>query len=129
MRTVKVYSMAKDADKAVATNFKVREFGCKDGSDAVFMHPMLVDILQQIRNHFKKPVIINSAFRTTIHNKSVGGAKNSQHLYGCAADIAVSGVSPKKVAEYVETLLAGKGGIGVYSNFVHIDVRDKKARW
>jgi uncharacterized protein YcbK (DUF882 family) len=46
-----------------------------------------------------------------------------------AADIKVSGVSPKKVAAYAETLLVNKGGIGTYDTFTHIDVRADRSRW
>lgn len=129
MSTVKVYSLASQANKAVSANFKVREYRCKDGSDAVFIHPELAEILQKIRTHFGRPVTINSAFRTPEYNKKVGGESLSQHLYGRAADIAIAGVSPKKVAEYAETLLKNRGGIGIYPTFTHIDVRSKKARW
>lgn len=129
MSTVKVYSLASQANKAVSANFKVREYRCKDGSDAVFIHPELAEILQKIRTHFGRPVTINSAYRTPEYNKKVGGESLSQHLYGKAADIAIAGVSPKKVAEYAETLLKNRGGIGIYSTFTHIDVRSKKARW
>jgi uncharacterized protein YcbK (DUF882 family) len=59
----------------------------------------------------------------------VGGETFSQHQYGTAADIVVTGVAPKKVAAFVETLLPGKGGIGIYPTFTHIDVRQKKSRW
>ena len=62
-------------------------------------------------------------------NAAVGGAKYSQHLYGTAADIVVSGVAPKQVAEYAEKLMPNTGGIGIYSNFTHIDVRKTKSRW
>ena len=41
----------------------------------------------------------------------------------------IPGVAPKKVAEYAETLLKNKGGIGIYSTFTHIDVRETKSRW
>jgi uncharacterized protein YcbK (DUF882 family) len=57
----------------------------------------------------------------------VGGARGSQHLYGRAADIVVKGVKPSVVADYCEAI--GMGGIGRYTTFTHIDVRDKKARW
>jgi uncharacterized protein YcbK (DUF882 family) len=50
-------------------------------------------------------------------------------MYGKAADVKISGVSPKKVAAYAETLLKNKGGIGIYPTFTHIDVRSTKARW
>lgn len=127
--SVKAYSKSKDGDKKVAANFKVREFACKDGSDPVFVSPDLVAILQKIRTHFGKAVTINSAYRTPAHNKREGGAANSQHLYGMAADIVVSGVSAKTVAAYVEKLMPNSGGIGVYASFVHVDVRAVKSRW
>ena len=127
--SVKVYSLAKDGNIALCTNFKVREFRCQDGSDVILIHPDLVKVLQKIRTHFARPVKLNSAYRTPSHNKKVGGETFSQHQYGTAADVVVTGVSPKKVAQYVETLLPNKGGIGIYSNFTHIDCRSKKARW
>ena len=126
---VKVYSKAKDGNKKLSNNFKVREFACSDGSDPVFIAPALVDILQKIRDHFGKAVNINSGFRTPAKNKAVGGATYSQHLYGTAADISVSGVSPTVVAAYAESLLPGTGGIGIYGTFVHVDVRKNKSRW
>lgn len=128
--TVKVYSKAKDGEKKVSTNFKVREFACQDGSDPVFISAELVNVLQKIRTHFGKPITINSGFRTASHNKKVDGSTTtSQHLYGMAADIVVSGVAPKTVAAYVETLMPNKGGIGIYSGFTHVDVRATKSRW
>lgn len=126
---VKVYSKSKDGDKKLSTNFKVKEFACKDATDTIFVSPKLIDILQRIRNHFGKAVLINSAYRTEAHNKKIGGSTYSQHKYGTAADIKISGVSPKTVASYVETLMPNTGGIGVYSSFCHIDVRSTKARW
>ena len=127
--TIKAYSKAKDGNKKVSTNFKVKEFACTDGSDPIFIDSELVNVLQKIRAYFGKSVTITSAYRTPGKNKAVGGETYSQHLYGRAADIKVNGVTPKKVAAYAETLLKNKGGIGTYSTFVHIDVRSTKARW
>ncbi len=127
--TVQVYSKNKDGSKKLSKNFKVREFACSDGTDTIFVSQDLVDVLQRIRDHFGKPLIINSGYRTEAKNKAVGGALYSQHKYGTAADIYISGVSPKKIAEYTEELLTDRGGIGIYSNFVHIDVRTVKSRW
>lgn len=123
------YSKAKDGNKKVATNFRVKEFACTDGSDPIFIDTELVTVLQKIRTHFGKSVSITSAYRTPTKNKAVGGSIYSQHLYGRAADVKISGVSPKKVAAYAETLLKNKGGIGTYSTFTHIDVRSTKSRW
>lgn len=126
---VRAYSKAKDGTKQLTKNFKVREFACSDGTDVIFISDDLVVVLQKIRDHFGKPVNINSAYRTPAKNKQVDGAAYSQHLYGTAADITISGVSPKAVAEYAETLLPKTGGIGIYKTFTHIDVRAVKSRW
>ena len=127
--TIKAYSKAKDGNKKLSANFKVREFACTDGSDPIFIDSELVNVLQKIRAHFGKSVTITSAYRTPGRNKAVGGQTYSQHLYGRAADIKVKGVSPAKVAAYAEKLLPNRGGIGTYSTFTHIDVRSVKARW
>ena len=126
---VKVYSKAKDGNTKLSANFKVKEFACNDGTDPIFISDELVEILQKIRNHFKKPVVINSAYRTVPKNKACGGATYSQHQYGTAADISIKGVTPKQVAAFAETLLPKSGGIGIYSTFTHIDVRVSKSRW
>ena len=129
MSTVNVYSKNKDGNKKLSANFRVREFACTDGSDPIFISSELVEVLQGIRTHFGKAVTITSAYRTPPKNKTCGGTTYSQHLYGMAADIKISGISPKKVAEYAETLLPNRGGIGIYDTFTHIDVREKKSRW
>lgn len=126
---IKAYSKAKDGNKKLSTNFRVKEFACTDGSDPIFVDSDLVNILQKIRTHFGKAVTITSAYRTPGKNKAVGGTTYSQHLYGRAADIKVKDISPKKVAQYAETLLKNKGGIGTYSTFTHIDTRTTKSRW
>lgn len=127
--TINAYSKAKQGSTKLSTNFKVSEFACKDGSDVVFVAPELVEVLQKVRTHFGKAVTINSAYRTPTYNKKVGGATYSQHTYGTAADIVVKGVTPAAVAAYVETLMPNKGGIGIYSSFTHVDVREVKSRW
>ena len=128
-QVVKVYSKAKEGNIKLSKNFTVKEFACSDGTDTVFISLALVNLLQKIRNHFGKAVIINSAYRTEAHNKSIGGATYSQHKYGLAADIHINGVTPKEIAAYVETLMPSSGGIGIYKSFVHVDVRQVKSRW
>ena len=127
--SVKVYSKAKDGEKQLSINFRVKEFACKDGSDPVFICPELVVLLQNIRNHFGKPVSIHSGYRTAEYNKKVDGAVYSQHQYGTAADISIKGVTPKEIADYANLLMPYTGGVGVYKTFCHVDVRSKKSRW
>lgn len=128
-RRIVSYSIRDDGDAWLSPDFKLKEFACRDGSDKVLVDLRLIHILQQIRDHFARPVIINSAYRTPSYNAKVGGAEASQHLFGTAADITVKGVAPSTVAAYAETLLADTGGIGRYATFTHIDVRTQKARW
>lgn len=126
---VHVWSKTKNGAVKLSANFKVFEFACKDGSDTVFISSGLVAILQKIRDHFGKPVNITSAYRNDAYNKKVGGAVYSQHKYGKAADFFIIGVSPATIAAYVETIMPNTGGIGIYSSFVHVDVRTARARW
>lgn len=126
---VKSYSVKKDGSTYLSDNFKVREFACNDGSDTVLISEELVDLLQKIRDHFGVAVTINSGYRTSAYNKKVGGATNSQHVKGTAADIVIKGVDPLTVAQYSEHLMPNSGGIGVYQTFTHVDVRTSRSRW
>ncbi len=133
---IKQYSLAKDGARQLAPGFKVREFRCRDGSDAIMIDQTLVVLLQAIREHFNKPITITSGYRTAAHNAAVGGAKSSQHLLGRAADIQVAGVSVEDVASYAEALMPDWGGVGRYpvksgraKGWVHVDTRAKKSRW
>lgn len=128
----RIYSKSLEGDKSLTSSFKVSEFACNDGSDVILIHPDLPSVLQNIRNQFGKPIIINSGYRTPEYNKKVGGATRSQHCYGTAADIVVDGVSPASVAAAAEKALKEMdypGGIGLYKSFVHVDVRSKRYRW
>ena len=134
--SIKQYSLKADGSRRLAPSFTVREFRCRDGSDVVMIDESLVVLLQCIREHFGTPIALTSSYRTAAHNKSVGGAKSSQHLLGRAADIQVAGVSVEDVDAYAESLLPGWGGVGRYpvkagraKGWVHVDTRPNKSRW
>ena len=131
MVEINAYSKAKDGNKKLSTHFKVKEFACKDGSDAVLVAPRLVMVLQSIRSHFGAPVTIASAYRTPQYNAKVGGVAHSQHCYGTAADIIVKGQTPEAVGAFARELMPDWGGVGIYSQqgFTHVDVREVRADW
>lgn len=131
MVEINAYSKKKDGEKKLSSNFRVKEFACKDGSDAVLVAPRLVMVLQSIRDHFDAPVSINSGYRTPQYNAKVGGVDQSQHCYGTAADIAVKGVGVETVEAYARKIMPDWGGVGIYKSqgFVHVDVREARADW
>lgn len=119
----------KAVSKKLSTNFNSTEFDCHGNGccNSTQIDEKLVDYLQKIRDFFGKSVKINSGYRCKTHNSRVGGASRSNHMFGQAADIAVSGIKPIEVARYAESI--GVLGIGVYSSFVHIDTRTNKYFW
>lgn len=125
-----VYSLLHQGTHQISKHFKVREFTQKDfRCDKVIVDSELIDVLEDIRAHFNKPVIITSGYRTPEYNAKIGGVKNSQHTKGTAADIKVSDIPAKEVQKYLKHKYPDKYGIGSYLTFTHIDIRAKKARW
>jgi uncharacterized protein YcbK (DUF882 family) len=118
-------------------NFSKEEFDCSDGSEmniAIYHNMVKVaNQLQILRNYIGKPITVNSAYRSQEYNASIGGAKNSQHIMGRAADIVVKGMSSLAVHTTIELLIEKgdmlQGGLGLYDSFVHYDIRGTKARW
>ena len=125
---IESYIMNTDGNVQLTRHFKVKEFACKDGSQIVFIDRYLVSILDILRNQIGKPVIITSGYRTPEWNKKCNGAKYSYHMRGMAADIRVDGVSPKELAQKLNSIVPDECGIIVYKSWVHFDVRTGKYR-
>ena len=113
----------------LSTHFDSAEFDCKccgKGGDKV--NPKLIKLLEAIREKVGEPVYVTSGYRCEAHNKAVGGKPKSQHMLGNAADIYIESKSPSKLVQILEANFH-IGGIGVYARFVHVDVREGRARW
>lgn len=125
------YSYKYAAEKRLSPHFKVKEFHSKhDPTDVVKVDGKLLTLLERIRAHVGKPVHVNSGYRSPEYNATLKNASpHSQHCNGKAADIWVEGVTPKQIAEIAECYLGSSGGIGIYKNFTHVDVRNSCARW
>jgi uncharacterized protein YcbK (DUF882 family) len=112
--------------------FSERELGCPCGCGQNGVTEQLVTALDDLRELAGEPIHINDAFRCKHHNEEVGGVPNSEHPNGQAADIRIQGKTPIEMYELAQQIPAfNEGGIGLYDhgNFIHVDVREKRARW
>jgi hypothetical protein len=130
---VKTYSRNNNGSKKLAPNFIVREFASKCGADKILIDDRLPHVLQHMRTLLgNRSLSVNSGYRTPEHNKRIGGATNSFHLRGMAADISQHGTDLVTMCRAAESALLKykiPGCIILYtrSKFVHVDVRP--TRW
>jgi hypothetical protein len=62
---------------------------------------LVKNVLDPIREHFGRPVTVNSGYRGKKLNKAIKGSKNSQHCKGQAADIEIIGISNYDLACWI----------------------------
>lgn len=118
-------------------NFDLSEFESKDGaymSDYVYNNvKRAANNLQKLRDIYNRPIKITSAYRSKKHNKNIGGVPNSTHTLGLATDIQITNADTRSVYNHICTLIDDglllEGGVGLYDNFVHYDIRGTRARW
>lgn len=122
-------------------HFKDSEFQCNCGrcefSKESQVKQELLTVLELARFYVKNKnpksyLKITSGRRCEAYNKKVGGSDKSQHKLGTAADIQPAFYSSDDLAELYRFLcktFPSCYGFGLYSNFIHIDVRKDKARW
>lgn len=102
-------------------NFSPAEIACR-GTGQLKLNPEALDKLQALRDRLGKPLIVRSAYRSSEHNRAVGGATRSKHVDGTAFDIAMSNHDP--VAFEAAAREVGFLGFGYYprSGFMHLDL-------
>lgn len=116
--------------------FSVKRRGVRNSAPPRSMWAKMVTtlrIVDELRAHFGRPIVILSSYRSPKYNAAISGAASrSFHMKFCALDIAVSGVSPREVYDVLlQWRREGrfKGGLGIYSTFVHVDTRGYNATW
>ena len=135
--------MTKDKRASLSPNFSRAEFENSETAVRKGIDNSIVDddvlycasclansILQPVREHFAKPVRINSGFRCSALNKAIGGSQTSQHSKGEAADIEIIGVSNYVLAKWIEEnlsydqlILEGYKPSDPNSGWVHVSYR------
>ena len=148
-------------DLALTRHLKVRDFITHDAQTTwpryAAIDPRVLDKIELVLRELSRrrgeeridfKIAVHSGFRTPLHNSEVeGSARDSRHLYGDAADVAIDADGDGKMTifdayrveravEWVEAVhpeLAG--GLGVYSSprfaspYCHIDARGERKRW
>lgn len=91
----------------------------------------LANVLQDIRDEIGKPIIISSGYRCRALNKSIGGAKNSDHLYGRAVDfICPAYGTPLQVCNFIWSLkIPFKQLIHEFGHWVHFSIPADHEPW
>ena len=113
--------------------FKLTEFESPDlpGSGG-FMDHVFLNLLDKARAEAGVPFKITSGFRTPEYSKILkkrgyAVARNSAHLKGLAADIAVSNSKNRLII--IESLLhVGFRRLGIGKNFIHVDLDKTKVQ-
>ena len=106
-------------------NFSFREFKCKCNGQyrncqGVWISRAHVKRMQDLRSKIG-PVTVNSGCRCVDHNRAVGGALSSQHMFGVASDIAPTTTTARMKSF---NLFAGIGYSQSSGRVLHVDSRD-----
>lgn len=104
----------------LSPHFTVAELRSRGNGDC-YVRRELLTALEQLRARIGRPLPIRDAYRDPAHNRAVGGAQDSMHMFGLAADLfGETGLTVAQVQGY--RLFAGigdKGGV-----VLHVDCRD-----
>lgn len=148
----------------VSEHFKLSDFLCRDGVPLPKYIALNMELIQKLEiliaklsseGHKCSGLKIISGFRTPLYNKKRRAAKESQHMYGEAADVIVDenddwrmddlnkdGKIDRKDAEILAKSALQLNEVGIYVGgyaaypgrrrrgpFVHVDTRGKSVTW
>lgn len=104
--------------------FSLSEFDSSDhpGSGSN-MHPSFLEMLDNAREIYGRPMRINSGYRTIYKNQEAKGKPNSTHLMGIAADVHCNNSRDRH--DMLQAFLqAGFTRLGIADTFIHVDSGD-----
>lgn len=93
------FSLGEMTESAWAIRHKVDNTPTQEAEDNLLR--LCVDLLEPIRVRLGRPIIVNSGYRSPRVNRGVGGAVDSAHLTGRAADITTVGMKPKELIRWI----------------------------
>lgn len=85
---------------------------------------LCLQVLDPIRERAGAPIIVTSGYRPRLLNEHVGGERDSDHLYGCAADIRLLHGSADQLMSLARDLNppAMHKAIVEFGSWVHVSV-------
>lgn len=112
-------------DIVLTKNFTLREFLCKCGkckiTDDIFSNiKKVASLLQSVRDEVNYPIFITSGYRCPDYNRVIGGVEGSAHTKGLAVDVKVDNSFYRYLL--LKSALKYFPRVGIYSNFIHLDV-------
>lgn len=115
--------------KQLSKNFSSDEFQCGCGKCEIqYIEEGLIEKLQKVRDKFGSPIKVTSGYRCPEHNKKIGGAPNSSHTAGLAADIQPKVVTLDSLDLLYDVCydIFDNIGDGRNKKFIHVDDRPAK---
>ena len=93
------------------------------------LRDLVKHILEPLRLHLDRPVVVTSGFRSKGVDEAIGGADSSQHCLGQAADIHVPGMAVADLAKVIRRLnLPFDQLIDEFGSWVHVSYGPKHRR-
>ena len=90
---------------------------------------LCLNVLEPIEKLINKQIIISSGYRSKELNSEIGGAKNSQHVEGKAADIKVKDISTEDLFQIIiKSEIEYDQIIQEFDKWVHISYNEGKNR-
>ena len=114
-------------------NFRPKEFVCPCGEcDGGAMEHYYLAALQDLRLQMGFPFHITSAFRCPGYNATLpNSSPTSYHPKAVACDISTAALDSEQRHRLLEKAFLRFTGIGIYKNFIHLDLRPvrEKSMW
>lgn len=93
------------------------------------MHPVMMDILQSIRDEMAQPIFISSGYRSVKHPVEQEKDKPGEHTFGMAVDILCHGMRAIKIIKLALEHDIRRVGVHQKGNpngrFVHIGIANR----
>jgi uncharacterized protein YcbK (DUF882 family) len=131
--------MVTNKREQITQHFNASEFTCHCNKCQTFnISRDLVQMLENVRAGIlsimgrESPLVVVSGYRCEAHNQEIGGAPNSYHVKGLAADLATPRGMDRRAFHgflFVTWYKGNRGGLGLYDWGAHLDRGEAGRFW